>query len=250
MDNIGKIYKTNEGYDVVIINKIKEKGQSKFIVKFLDSQGYEKVCKLQNIKKGQISNPYHKSVFGVGYLGINKYDSKIENKIIYRTWCNMLMRVYDKKQLLKTPTYNNVTVCDEWLDFSKFKEWYDKNYPLQIEGVKFELDKDLLQLESEFKIYSPKTCLFLPNKVNIFFANKQLNNTKGYTGVVYFKHLNKWSSQINEFGTGKRIHSKVTNSKENAGKDYIELRKEQSEKVKQYMRDLGIYSEDIINKVK
>ena len=34
----------------------------------------------QNIKKGQIKNPYHKSVYNIGYYGCGKYTARNNSK--------------------------------------------------------------------------------------------------------------------------------------------------------------------------
>lgn len=130
----------------------------------------------------------NKLVYGVG---VNDYEGrvKINGKMIksYNTWKNMLERCYDDKLLKKYPTYTDCTVCEEWLYFSNFKKWFDEHYrwDLDEKGLRPCLDKDLLVKGN--KIYSPDTCIFLPNSVNSFLANKQSRNTSGYIGVTWCK---------------------------------------------------------------
>lgn len=66
----------------------------------------------------------------------------------YQRWRGMIRRCYSKAQLGKNPNYEGCTVCDEWLTFSNFKSWMEKQ---DWEGK--ELDKDLLVRGN--KVYSP-----------------------------------------------------------------------------------------------
>ena len=89
-------------------------------------------------------------------LGINDIDYHATSPC-YRKWKSILERTsptYSRK------AYRNVSICEEWLTFSNFKQWFDENY---VEG--FAIDKDLLS-PSDNKIYSPQTCCFLPRIIN------------------------------------------------------------------------------------
>jgi len=119
-------------------------------------------------------------VFGVG---VNDYIHSIsdDGKVIksYKCWSHMLERCYSAKKQLKYPTYIGCTVCDKWLIFSNFKEWYDTNYKEE-----FELDKDIL-VEGN-KVYSPDTCCFVPKNINSLI-HKNKKDTTLPTGVC--EHL-------------------------------------------------------------
>ena len=88
------------------------------------------------------------------------YDDKI-----YDIWYGMLSRCYNPKSS-SYKNYSNVEVCEEWLCFSNFNNWY-KRYG--VEG--WDIDKDLFSTEN--KIYSPQTCCLLPNELNLFFKKKK-----------------------------------------------------------------------------
>lgn len=102
----------------------------------------------------------------------------------------MIRRCYDSKSLEYKTTYQDCEVCDEWLFFSNFKEWFDENY---IEG--YSLDKDIRVHNN--RIYSPETCCFVPKEINtIFITNK---NKRGdfyigvsHNGANYTATLMKW----------------------------------------------------------
>lgn len=86
---------------------------------------------------------------------------------IYTAWTNMLRRCYDEAYQEKFPTYKEVGVCSEWFVFSKFREWMLKqNFDGKV------LDKDILSCNG-LKIYSPSTCCFVSNRVNVFLTERE-----------------------------------------------------------------------------
>lgn len=187
-------------------------------------------------------------------VGINdyQYNVVVNGKMIksYDTWKHMLLRCYDKKEQLKHPTYIGCTICDEWLYFSNFKKWFDENYRWDLEeiGIRLELDKDLLS-DGNVKIYSPKTCIFLPKNVNIFIANKKLRDNNGMTGITWKDDVKKWRVRIQDFYTHKQIYLGCFTDIEEAKKVYLEAREQQSIKVKEYLKELK-YSIDVIKRIK
>lgn len=188
-------------------------------------------------------------------IGINDYTDKIyvNNKLIksYETWRHMIRRCYHEKD----KRYSNyggkgVTVCEEWLYFSNFKKWFDENYrwDLDEKGIRLDLDKDLLSNENN-KIYSPNTCIFIPNNINLFLSYKKINNKFGYTGVYHHTNSNVWVAQIRDFHTHKKKHLGCFKNIEDAIKSYKIARKIEAEKAKKYLKDL-CYDEIIIKNIK
>lgn len=116
-------------------------------IKFIET-GYIGVYRNANIRTGEIKDPYHKSVHGVGYLGAGDYTSK--NKA-HPIWSAMISRCYSAL------SSNQSKVCDRWHNYQNFATWYNSNY---VEG--FEVDKDLARQW----LYSPETCYFLPREIN------------------------------------------------------------------------------------
>lgn len=139
-------------------------------------------------------------------------------------------------------------LCEEWLSFKCFKEWYDSNYPYYLDeiGLKPSLDKDLI-VEGN-RIYSPTTCIFLPHSVNSFLTNKQRNNTSRVTGVSWDKQTNKWQANIKD-GHGKLKHLGSFTNIEDAKHIYELARQQRCIEVQEQMRGWG-YSEDIIELIK
>lgn len=119
-----------------------------------------KACR---IKDGAIKNPYNKVVCGVGYFGVGEYSSRIYGVKTksYNIWRGMLKRCYCGEDNPRNSSYSNHTVDVSWHNFQNFAKWFEENY---VDG--WELDKDLLQIGLDEKIYSDKTCIFLSPKDN------------------------------------------------------------------------------------
>ena len=118
-----------------------------------------------NFLKGTILNHNIPNHLGIGYIGYGKYKSRInrEKTEEYIKWSSMLTRCYSKK-LKQRENYIGCTVCEEWLNFQNFAEWYDnhKYYIPNIESL--DLDKDIKFKGN--KIYSPNTCILIPKRLN------------------------------------------------------------------------------------
>ena len=95
----------------------------------------------------------------------------------YSRWKNMLRRCYHKKSMWET--YNKTEVCKEWLTFSNFRAWMEKQ---DWEGK--ELDKDIL---GGGTLYSPTTCKFVDKSVNSFVLESSATRGETMLGV----HFNK-----------------------------------------------------------
>ena len=170
LDRIGIEFTTNEEYQVVVIDYIDAK---KVQVMFLDEHKHKMWTTWNNLKSGSLKNPFHKSVYGVGYLGLNGNHFKNGKKTReYQVWQGMIARCYDGKERHKT--YENVTVCDRWHNYSLFLEdlpliknyEYWKNHP----NEKISLNKDFyyteLGIKTDCKEYSLLTTRFITKPEN------------------------------------------------------------------------------------
>ncbi|WBF79505.1 hypothetical protein BNNNBJKE_00060 [Aeromonas phage vB_AdhM_DL] len=156
--------------------------------------------------------------YGVGYndadYAVSKRE-KINGKVVqclcpyYSRWRDMLFRAYSNKHVEKYPTYKGVTVCDEWLTFSNFKIWMEKqNWENKC------LDKDLLFYGN--KVYSPDTCIFISNEVNTLLVKSDGSRGDWPLGVRYTRRS---KGMINE--RSKPYSSQITNRRKN--KKYTHL---------------------------
>lgn len=182
----------------------------------LIGQGCPECAKIQR----RISNTgnvrkRHKLVYGVG---INDYEGNIKYNNVhipsYKTWVQMLKRCYSQEFLSKNRTYIGCHVCDEWLRFSNFKEWFDKKH---VEG--YSLDKDILSGKHN-KVYSQYTCCFVPNEINILLCKSDKKRGKTPIGVTERKLVNGSSYMAYLNKNGCRINLGTFNSAEEAFQAY------------------------------
>ena len=162
--------------------------------------------------KGNVKCLYEPRVCGIGFLGEGKYDVQIHNEI-YGTWKKMIQRGYSDVVKKCQRTYQDVSVCDEWHNFQNFAEWYENNY-YQVGNEKMHLDKDILHKGNN--IYSPSTCIFVPERINALFT--KANKMRGDCPIGVSKHQGKYQASCN-FGEGSRYIG-LYESKENAFEMY------------------------------
>ena len=173
------------------------------IVEFQDKFRTLVKTRSDRFRNGQIKNPYHPSVYGVGMVG-NKYPSNINGKDTkeYKAWNHILERCYSEKFRKKQPTYKDVTVCDEWLYFPNFYEWIhsQENFNAWYNGDRWGLDKDILI--KGCKVYSPDTCCLVPINVNSLFTKN--NAIRGSNCIGVHKQNGKYLSLCNNPFTKKQ----------------------------------------------
>lgn len=196
MEFMYKIGETNTNTQGLNMTIIRYKNASEIDVQFDDGfiSNNKQYYAFQN---GKIKNPYAPSVYGIGYIGEGKYRSTINGKqtIQYKMWQRMLERCYDEKYHKNKPTYKECTVCDEWLCLQNHGVWFDENYYTVSDQVMC-LDKDILSKGN--KIYSPETCVFIPNKINTLFIKCDSVRGEYPVGVCYSKKYKKYQSQLSE----------------------------------------------------
>lgn len=162
-DVIGEIFKTNAGKCMVL----EYRDTNNVRVKFLQT-GWIGWCSFGNLTKGRVKDPYHPTVFGIGYLGASTAQDAGGTKESYVTWANMLKRCYDPVTQDKQPTYKYVQVETVWHDYSVFEKWHDENRAQYPAERPLALDSDLIPVsKGTGKHYSPDTCLLIPPRLNI-----------------------------------------------------------------------------------
>ena len=189
---IGKEYITKQGYKIKITEYFNNKNCT---VLFENGLVLKKKTYL-SVVSGTILNPYHPTVYGIGYIGIGKCVTQINNvrSKIYYAWKNILERCYSEKLHKRKPTYKEITICDEWCNFQVFSKWYEENY---IKG--FQLDKDILVKGN--KVYSPETCCFVPSEINNLFTNRKNNRGLLPVGVRKYKDTYRAKLRLNNTQT-------------------------------------------------
>lgn len=142
-------------------------------IQFLDKYGY--VFRNQtysNFKSGCIKNPYDKSVYGIGYIGEGNYKVYIDQDHLeprYNVWRTLLGRCCTEKHREQFPAYADCEVCEEWLNYQTFSKWYEDNF-YRVGTERMHIDKDILFKNN--RLYSPDTCLLVPQRINMLFMKK------------------------------------------------------------------------------
>jgi len=173
-----------------------------------------------------------KLVHGVGVndadYNVQKY-SKGKYTICpyYSKWVLMLWRCYDPDVNNVRPTYRDCTVCDEWLVFSNFKAWMEKQ-----DWMGKQLDKDII-IDGN-KVYCPEACAFVSQRTNTFVL-KKYQKTDMPLGVHYETKRGNYTSNISingkavrlgRFDTAEEAHEKY---KERKREMAIEIASEESD---------------------
>ena len=138
-------------------------------------------------------NTTRRKIYGIG---TNNYPSPIQTNCkkmpSYNKWRSLLQRCYDKKFLLKNPSYADCYVCEEWLTFTNFNKWFNENYTNN-----YQLDKDLILKGN--KCYCPEYCCFVPQEINELVIKCDARRGKYPLGVE--KKGNKFRARIKKNNT-------------------------------------------------
>lgn len=110
-------------------------------------------------------------------------------------------------QQRKYPRYAGTT--NMFGNFNNFVEWsrtevgYDLREPVGNQSWAWCIEKDILGDGS--KIYSPETCLFVPNAVNIFLTARNASRGEYPIGVAWKEKNNKFQAQVRDRGTSRYL---------------------------------------------
>ena len=191
-DNYYKnLYPLNQEQYRIVKRHFKETGDDseKFIVKVMNDIRY-----MPDNWSKELLEPV---MCGLGYRDVLYENGKIES---YLRWHDMMNRCYNKNFHEKHPQYKDCTVCEEWLNYSNFKLWYDQN---KIAGMKLDLDKDILFKGN--KEYSPATVAFVPHEINTLFVNGKKNRGDLPIGVHYDKERDKFRAEMSFMGQAIKL---------------------------------------------
>lgn len=195
INHIGEIYKTNGSCNIEIIGY---NNACDVQYKFLDDHGFVGSTTIRNIRCGQVRNPYQKDSFG-GYNGVGKYNGK-EYDFVRSRWRNMIIRANSDKSIYKNyrgdvEYYQNTLVCDEWMCYNIFAEWFINITKSLNKEIKYDIDKDLLYpfyktQTNGLKLYSPSTVVILPHKINVLLEGNSIQRN------LKSRSMQEWSNTI------------------------------------------------------
>lgn len=198
----GEIKVNNFGTKMKII---KYNNYNDIIVEF--ENGYKTKSSYKEFKNCSIKSPYCKSIYEVAFIGEGEHKVSIDGKntTIYQYWISMIRRCYSETALIKNPNYRNCSVSDLWLNYQNFGEWYNSNF-YTVDSEIMCLDKDILYKRNH--VYSPETCIFVPEKINkLFIKTYNYKEKRGLhpIGVRQNKHNNLYSAQCSVKINNKNI---------------------------------------------
>ena len=194
----GAISKNNFGTDMKIIQELPK---GKCIIEFQDEHKLHKEINNTNFSNGNVKNPYDKTLYGIGYIGVGKYkvsgNDKSPVSIAYKFWFSLMERCYSEKRRWKYSAYDDKYMSEKWYNFQDFGAWLDDNY-YEIKGEVMQLDKDILVKGN--KVYSPDTCLIVPQRINMLFVEKK--NKWNFPSGIRMSKSGKYIASYNEVHLG------------------------------------------------
>lgn len=110
--------------------------------------------------------------YGVGINDV--HDGKTPSYIV---WHDMMRRCYGDGH--KRPAYAESSMCKDWLLLSNFDRWFYA--PENGWRPHYQMDKDLLVKGNT--IYSPDTCCFLPQRINLALMMRKTQRADLPVGV-------------------------------------------------------------------
>ena len=158
-------------------------------------------------------------------VGINDADYQVKPLVngvrlicpFYSTWVRMLERCYSSKFHKTRPTYIGCSVSSEWLIFSQFKAWMEKQ---DFNGK--QLDKDLLVANN--RIYGPDYCLFVTARINTMLNNNAASRGDYAIGVDFHNGNKKFRSRYRT--VTKHITIGYFNTEQEAHQAYLKYKKQ------------------------
>lgn len=166
-------------------------------------------------------------------------DKKVFNSKEYHAWSYMLRMVYeDNERFTKKRRGREITICNEWLDFANFNEWFGDNY-YSVGDETMDLCRNLLNQDNEE--FSPEECVFVPRRIMQLITPKNKDKGSLPRGVGYrkgndtyystcYKQINGKSTTVRHSGfkTAEEAFAQYKKDKE----DYIkEIAKEYVDKI-------------------
>lgn len=182
-ERTGKVSVNRHGTTMKLIKYVDCKN---VIVEFQDEHGYQKKTTYREFLLGKVDNPYDKTIFGIGYRGVGEYGASANDKRIYQVWQDMFRRCYGHGANDTKPCYSDCLVSEVWHNFQNFATWYQENY-YNVDGQRIQIDKDILQKGNQ--IYSPETCILVPNEINALMVKRKRQRGDTPIGVYYNKDM-------------------------------------------------------------
>lgn len=192
-----RLYESNYNNQGELMTIIEYYNANNLIVLF-DKTNKTKKCAYREFKNGSVTDNFYPSVCGIGYVGdttIVKDKKKVKDS--YSVWANMIFRCHSPRVTKKHIAYVDCSVCEEWLCYANFEKWYNDNF-YSVGEEKMQLDKDIIVKNN--KLYSPHTCIFVPQRINSLLTKRKMSRGKYPIGVTYSKKVGKFEPQVQGCG--------------------------------------------------
>lgn len=201
-------------------------------------------CKkrIRNVINSQNDGSYYRvKICGVGFIPSTLKGKEHRRIRAFISWKNMIRRIYNGYGRF-AKCYENCVICEEWLDYGVFKNWYENQRGC---GLKYELDKDLL---GNGATYSPDTCCLLPREINSMIVNRTRKERELPTGV--YKSGTKFTTRVC-FGSHKMVNKTIGtyNTPEEAHDAYCRFRENRIRETAQSYYDKGELDERAYRKL-
>lgn len=144
----------------------------------------------------------------------------------YASWNSMLQRSFDPKWKQRHGAYVGITVCDEWLSFMRFREWWTENHVDE-----WQLDKDLLVLNN--KTYSPDACIYIPQWLNKFTVDAAA--ARGLLPIGVDLQAGGYRARCGDAISGKSLHLGYFSDSESAHSAWLSKKLEMAKELKSEM---------------
>lgn len=175
-DRTGERGVNSNGHEMVVIQYA---NTDRMLVEFTET-GCQVWTSWYKFDRGQVKDPMAKDIYNVACIGVGPYDSKHP---AYKKWFQMIRRCYDAKWKIERHHYDDVTVCEDWLNYQNFAQWYVEHPPYEPD---YQLDKDLINHDA--RVYSPETCCWLPLELNVMLTKKEAVRGEYPMGVTIDVH--------------------------------------------------------------
>lgn len=233
-----RLYETRYNNQNCLMKIVEFESGTGIVVEFQDKYKTKVHTQYQNFIKGEVKNPYHPSVYGVGVIGV-KYPVSINSKRTkeYCVWHSMIKRCYDNKTKERQPAYKKSICCEEWLLYENFYEWIhsQENFEKWLNGKRWALEKDILVKKNY--IYSPQNCCLVPQNVNCLFLKREA--LRGDSPIGVKKIGEKYQVSCGDSLTGKSRFLGIYDTVEKAFEVYKKYKEDIIKKVAQIEFDKG-----------
>ena len=187
-ERIGEIKLNRYGTPMKIIDY---KNSKSVLIEFQDEYRHKKVINYKDFSSGKASNPYDRSVYGIGYLGEGKYGADSKNKRVYTVWQDIIRRCHFPDPNNQNG-YLGCSMVTEWYNFQNFAKWYYEN-SYDINGENLHIDKDLLYFNN--RVYGPDTCILIPERINYLIIRHAPQRGKYPIGVREHRNCSRFEAR-------------------------------------------------------